>query len=79
LGVSLAYPSPINEIPEISAMFDGKRFPAARRVSEHILTIPTHQWLSEKDRSAIVECVQPPAGVTRAARPLAATPAPSLP
>jgi hypothetical protein len=37
LGLSLAYPTPINEIPEISHMFDGKRFPSARRVSEHIL------------------------------------------
>lgn len=61
LGVSLAYPSAINEIPEISGMFNGKRFPGARRVSEHILTIPTHQWLSENDRRAIVECVKPPA------------------
>lgn len=78
LGVSLAYPTPINEIPEISEMFDGKRFPAASRVSEHILTIPTHEWLSEKDRRAIVECVQPPAGAVRPVRPLAARPAASL-
>lgn len=55
LGMSLAYPTPINEIPEISPMFDGKRFPSARRVADHILTIPTHQWLSEKDKSAIAE------------------------
>jgi dTDP-4-amino-4,6-dideoxygalactose transaminase len=60
LGVSLAYPAPINEIPEISGMFDGKRYPAARRVSEHLLTIPTHQWLSAEDKQAIVKCVQPP-------------------
>jgi len=65
LGVSVAYPTPINEIPEISHMFDGMRFPTARRVSEHILTIPTHQWISEKDRKAIVECVDASATVTR--------------
>ena len=70
LGVSLAYPTPINEIPEISGMFDGQRYPAARRVSEHLLTIPTHQWLSVADKQAIVECVQPPA--------VAARPTPSL-
>ena len=63
LGVSLAYPTPINEIPEISYLFDGKRFPSARRVSEHILTIPTHQWISEKDTRALVECVEPSAAV----------------
>ena len=65
LGVSVAYPTPINEIPEISHMFDGMRFPTARRVSEHILTIPTHQWISEKDRKAIVECVDASATVAR--------------
>jgi dTDP-4-amino-4,6-dideoxygalactose transaminase len=58
LGLSLAYPTPINEIPEISRMFDGKRFPSARTVAEHILTIPTHHWLSEKDKRAIAECVE---------------------
>jgi hypothetical protein len=42
-GLSRAHPTPINEISEISHMFDGKRFPSARRVSEHILTIPTLQ------------------------------------
>jgi dTDP-4-amino-4,6-dideoxygalactose transaminase len=57
LGLSVAYPTPVNEIPEISAAFNGKRFPSARRVSEHLLTIPTHQWLSENDKRAIAECV----------------------
>ena len=31
----VANPTPINEIPEISHMFDGKILPSARRVSEH--------------------------------------------
>jgi perosamine synthetase len=57
LGLSVAYPTPVNEIPEISAAFSGTRFPSARRVSEHLLTIPTHQWLSENDKRAIAECV----------------------
>jgi hypothetical protein len=39
LGLSVAYPTPIKKIPEISHMFDGKRIPSARRVSEHILAI----------------------------------------
>ncbi|HJU44100.1 MAG TPA: DegT/DnrJ/EryC1/StrS family aminotransferase [Vicinamibacterales bacterium] len=65
LGVSLAYPTPINEIPEIRTMFDGQRYPSARRVSECILTIPTHQWISEKDAKAIRECVEPSATAVR--------------
>ena len=78
LGVSVAYPTPINEIPEISHMFDGKRFPSARRVSEHIFTIPTHQWMSEKDKRAIAQCVDPAAAVVRPTAPMAAQRATSL-
>jgi len=57
LGLSVAYPTPINEIPEISAAFNGKRFPSARRVADHVLTIPIHQWLSEHDKRAIAGCI----------------------
>ena len=78
LGVSVAYPRPINEIPEISHMFGGRRFPSARHVSEHILTIPTHQWISEKDTRAIVECVDPSKAVVRPAPSIAARHATSL-
>lgn len=63
LGLSVAYPTPINEIPEIRMLFNGKRFPSARSVAERILTIPTHHWLSERDKSAIAECVGTTASV----------------
>jgi dTDP-4-amino-4,6-dideoxygalactose transaminase len=66
LGLSLAYPTPINEIAEIREVFEGKRFPSARRVADHLLTIPTHHWLTEKDRNAIVECL---GGVAHVIRP----------
>ena len=78
LGLSVAYPTPINEIPEISHMFDGRRFPTARRVSEHILTIPTHQWISEKDKRAIAACVDPAVAVVRPIRSVTPHRAPSL-
>ena len=55
LGVSLAYPTPINEIPELTASFNGKRFPSARNVADCLLTIPTHHWLSERDKQAIAD------------------------
>jgi len=55
LGLSVAYPTPINEIAEIRAAFRDGRFPSARRVAESLLTIPTHHWLSEKDKRAIAE------------------------
>lgn len=53
LGLALAYPTPVNEIPEIRSTFDGQRFPAARTVSERLLTLPTHSWVSERDKRAI--------------------------
>jgi dTDP-4-amino-4,6-dideoxygalactose transaminase len=67
LGLSLAYPTAIDAIPEISRMFEGKRFPSARSVAEHILTIPTHHWLSEKDKRAIADCVETAATAVRPA------------
>ena len=55
LGISLMYPTPVNEIEEIKAPFNGKVFPSASTVSERLLTIPTHHFLSEKDKTSICE------------------------
>src|SRR5204863_8160374 len=55
LGVSVSYPTPISDIPEIRSEFDGQLFPSASRVSERLLTLPTHQWLSERDKRAIAD------------------------
>ena len=48
-GLSLVYPTTINEIEEIKDLFDGKTFPNAKIVSERLLTVPTHCFLKEKD------------------------------
>jgi dTDP-4-amino-4,6-dideoxygalactose transaminase len=53
LGIAAAYPTPLNEIPEIRAAFEGQRFPSAVQLSERLLTLPTHHWLSERDKRAI--------------------------
>jgi dTDP-4-amino-4,6-dideoxygalactose transaminase len=55
LGLSVAYPTPINEIPEIASAFGERRFPSARRLSERLLTLPTHHWLSARDKRAIAD------------------------
>jgi perosamine synthetase len=57
LGVSVGYPAPVNEIPELRSAFPDQHFPSARRVADTLLTLPTHQWLSARDKSAIVDCV----------------------
>jgi dTDP-4-amino-4,6-dideoxygalactose transaminase len=65
LGLSIAYPTAINEIPEIRLASHGQRFPSAQGVAARLLTIPTHHWLSEKDKRAIAECI----GTTKALHP----------
>jgi dTDP-4-amino-4,6-dideoxygalactose transaminase len=65
LGLSIAYPTTVNEIPEIRNAFDGQRFPSAQSVAERLLTIPTHHWLRERDKRAIAECVGTAAGAVR--------------
>jgi dTDP-4-amino-4,6-dideoxygalactose transaminase len=57
LGLAVAYPTAINEIPEVRVAFEGQHFPSAQAVAERLLTIPTHHWLSEKDKRAIADCV----------------------
>jgi dTDP-4-amino-4,6-dideoxygalactose transaminase len=74
LGVSVAYPTPVNQIRQIHKRFDGKAFPSAKRVADHVLTIPTHHWLSERDKQAIVQCL---AARSRAVRPAGPWPGPS--
>jgi perosamine synthetase len=53
LGISLMYPTAINEVEEIKAGFNGLRLPAAPQIAERLLTIPTHPLLSENDKAAI--------------------------
>jgi len=55
LGLSAAYPTAVNEIPDIRARFDGQRFPSAATVASRLLTLPTHQWLIDRDKQAIAE------------------------
>ena len=55
LGISLMYPKAINEIEELRVAFNGKVFPAAKETAERLLTIPTHHFLSERDRKGIYE------------------------
>jgi dTDP-4-amino-4,6-dideoxygalactose transaminase len=53
LGLSRMYPAPVNEIPELKNEFPGMEFPVAKSVSERILTLPTHPFLSGKDKIKI--------------------------
>jgi len=55
LGISCMYPTAINRIDEIRNIFGDMTFPRADTIANGILTLPTHQYLSEKDRKDISE------------------------
>jgi dTDP-4-amino-4,6-dideoxygalactose transaminase len=55
LGITSMYPCPLAEIEELIGTFNGRQFPSARRISERLLTIPTHHLLSEGDKRRICE------------------------
>ena len=58
LGLSVGFPAPVNEIPEMRAICHGRRCPRARRVADTILTLPTHQWVAEEDMRAIADLLR---------------------
>ena len=55
LGLSVAYPAPVSEIPEMRAVANGHRFPHACQVAGNLVTFPTHHWLSDNDKRAIAD------------------------
>jgi dTDP-4-amino-4,6-dideoxygalactose transaminase len=57
LGVSLMYPAPVNEIPDIRDRFAGQSFPSARLIADRLLTLPTHSLVSGEDRRAICDLI----------------------
>lgn len=57
LGLSCMYPSPVNEIYEIQHMFLGQFYPCSKNIAERILTIPTHRFVSLKDKKELIQAV----------------------
>ncbi|HFD32707.1 MAG TPA: aminotransferase DegT [Gammaproteobacteria bacterium] len=54
LGVMATYPTPINEIPEIAGEFSGRKFPNAQKLADCLMTLPVHEYMTEKDRLKIL-------------------------
>ncbi len=48
-GIMPAYPTPINEIPLISAEFKGQSYPNAKRLADCLMTLPVHEYINESD------------------------------
>jgi perosamine synthetase len=55
LGLSLMYPTAVNEIEELKTAFSGQVFPGAKKVAETLVTLPTHHLLSDTDKKAICD------------------------
>jgi hypothetical protein len=51
------YPDSINDIKEIADNFKGFNYPGADFVVEHLVTLPTHCFVSEKDKNIIAEAL----------------------
>ena len=49
IGIMPAYPSPINEIPDLKNEFTDEDHPAAKKMSMHLLTIPTNVFMRKED------------------------------
>lgn len=60
IGVSKMYPLPLDQIPPLQPYLAGEtnRFPNARFVASHILTLPTHPYLKNGDKETIISLIK---------------------
>jgi dTDP-4-amino-4,6-dideoxygalactose transaminase len=58
LGLSAMYPSAVPDIPELRARLSGTRCPGARDLAQRLFTLPTHAFLSDKDRESVIALVE---------------------
>ncbi len=56
-GLMPTYPTPVNEIPQISREFVGQQFPNAKKLAQCLLTIPVHDYVKEEDRMQIMKLI----------------------
>jgi perosamine synthetase len=60
IGVSKMYPLALDQIPSLRPYLAGEtdRFPRARFVASHILTLPTHPFLKNGDKERIISLIK---------------------
>jgi len=49
LGIMPVYPTSINAIPELRGKIEGGAFPGAESCAKELVTLPTHEYLTEDD------------------------------
>ena len=58
-GIMPTYPTPINEIPQISEEFEGQHYPNAKFLADCLMTLPVHEYIRERDRRQIQNLLNP--------------------
>ncbi len=53
MGIMPVYPTSINAIPELKGRIGGGAFPVAESCAEELVTLPTHDYLTEKDVTVV--------------------------
>lgn len=59
LGISLVYPTSINEVERFKLTFKGRSFPSAKKFAESLLVLPTHHLVSAQDLKRISALFEP--------------------
>lgn len=63
LGVASGYPRPLFELEAAQELMaqhvPSADLPGSRELAERLVTLPTHEWLNEKDRARLVELFEP--------------------
>lgn len=56
LGIVRSYPAPLSAIPGLGPhlVAGSRRYPGAERLAERLVTLPTHQYVTDQDRARIV-------------------------
>ena len=58
-GIMPTYPTPINEIPQISEEFEGQHYPNAQFLADCLMTLPVHEYIRERDSLQIQNLLNP--------------------
>ena len=69
LGVSALYPTPVSDIPELKARFQGQQYPGADTLADRLITLPVHHYVDDRDVARICEVLH---GIITGAHPSAA-------
>lgn len=53
LGVNGSYPTSLGDVPELSEWVEGSDIPQARELARRLVTVPTHQWMTDSDLARV--------------------------